>query len=162
MRPPRPFRRPTPPPPHWRPAPQWRPFRSILGISFGTGINISVNALINNGYTVSSYGNNQIYLTDVSMLNMLWPDAIMYYNSAGALYGSRFMYSTPFYDMNRYNMTYTMLANSYGAPYSIENLANGIETTWWGSGGQFIRLSYISDYANNGTTRFFTTLSFGN
>lgn len=161
MRPPRPFHRPVPPP-AWRPMPGWRPFHSILGVTLGTAFNISINALINSGYTVSSYGNNQIYLNNVPMLNLMWPDAIMYYNPAGQLYGSQFVYSSPGYNMTQYNMAYTSLANAYGAPYSLQNVANGIEASWWGPDNQFIRLSYVSDYANNGSLRYYTTLSFGN
>ncbi len=161
MRPHSPFFRPTPPP-SWRPAPGWRPFRSILGISLGTSFSISINALINSGYSINSYGNHQIYLTNVPMLNLYWPDAVMYYNDMGLLYGSQFIYSTPAYNMNQYNMAYTSLTAAYGAPVSLQNLSNGIEATWWGSGNQFIRLSYISDYANNGLIRYYTTLSFGN
>lgn len=161
MPPPRPWHRPAPPP-SWRPAPSWRPFRSILGVTLGTAFNLSINALINSGYTINSYGNNQIYLANVPMLNLMWPDAVMYYNSAGYLCGSRFVYSTPGYSMNQYNMAYTSLSNAYGPPVSIQNLANGIEATWWGTDNQFIRLTYSSDYANNGYLRYFTTLSFGN
>lgn len=161
MRPHHPFFRPVPPP-SWRPAPGWRPIRSILGITLGTTINISVNALLNSGYTVSSYGNDRIYLSNVPMLNLNWPDAIMYYNSGGSLYGSQFIYSTPAYNMNQYNMAYTTLTNAYGAPVSLQNISNGIEATWWGTGNQFIRLSFVSDYANNGLMRYYTTLSFGN
>lgn len=161
MRPHHPFFRPVPPP-SWRPVRTWRPFRSILGIALGSSINISINALINSGYTVNSYGNDCIYLSNVPMLNLNWPDAIMYYNTAGSLYGSQFIYSTPGYNMNQYNMAYTTLSSAYGAPVSLQNLANGIEATWWGTGNQFIRLSFVSDYANNGLMRYYTTLSFGN
>jgi len=128
----------------------------------GTAFNLSINALMQSGYTINSYGNNQIYLANVPMLNLMWPDAVMYYNSAGYLCGSRFVYSTPGYNMNQYNMAYTSLTNAYGPPVSIQNLASGVEATWWGTGNQFIRLSYTSDYANNGYMRYFTTLSFGN
>lgn len=149
------------PPRHWRPAPHWRPFRSILGITLGTGFGISVNALINNGYNVNYYGDNTVYLSNVPMLNMNWPDAVLYYNGGG-LCGSRFVYSTGYYDMNRYNMVYTTLINNYGMPVSVQNTAAGIEATWWGTGNQFIRLGFQSDYAQNGSLRYFTTLSFGN
>lgn len=149
------------PPRHWRPAPHWRPFRSILGISFGTAFGLSINALINNGYNINYYGDNTVYVSQVPMLNMMWPDAVLYYNGGG-LCGSRFVYSTGYYDMNRYNMTYASLVNGYGTPMSFENTPNGVEATWWGSGGQFIRLSFQSGYAQNGALRYFTTLSFGN
>lgn len=159
--PPRPFMRPAPPP-AWRPVPGWRPFHTILGVALGTTINLSVNALINSGYTINSYGNDQIYLANAPMLNLVWPDAVLYFNSLGQLYGSRFVYSTAGYNMNQYNMAYTTLTNSYGPPVSIENLATGVVASWWGPDNQFIRLSYQSDYNNGGYLRYFTTLSFGN
>ena len=149
------------PPRHWRPAPNWRPFRSILGITLGTGFNISLNFLNNNGYNVNYYGDNTIYLRDVSMLNMLWPDAVLYYNNGGGLCGSRFVYSSGYYDMNRYNMAYASLSNTYGMPASIQNTSSGVEVTWWGVNNQFVRLSYESNYAQNGSLNYYTTLSFG-
>lgn len=151
-----------PPPPHWRPSPHWRPFRSILGITFGTALNISVNALIQNGYVVNSYGQNTIYVSNASMLNLMWPDAVLYYNNAGGLCGSRFIYSSGFYDMNRYNMAYASLVNGYGAPVSVQNTSLGVEATWWGTGNQFIRLAFEPEYTDDGSLRYFTTLSFGN
>lgn len=152
-----------PAPPHgWRAPRYWRPFHSILGISLGTTINISINSLMNSGYAITSYGNNSVYVSNVPMLNMMWPDAVLFYNGMGGLCGSRFVYSTGFYDMNRYNMTYNSLVNAYGAPYSIQNTGAGMEATWWGTGNQFIRLAFTTDYAQNGALRYFTTLSFGN
>lgn len=150
------------PPPQWRAPRHWRPFRSILGISFGTAINLSINALINNGYTVNSYDNSSVYVSNVPMLNMSWPDAILFYNDRGALCGSRFMYSTGFYDMNRYNLTYTSLVNTYGSPASLQSTSSGMEATWWGTGNQFIRLSFSPQYNQYGDVRYYTTLSFGN
>ena len=149
------------PPPQWRPPHHWRPFRSILGISFGTAINLSVNALINSGYTVSSYNSNSVFVNNVPMLNMMWPDAVLFYNDRGGLCGSRFLYSTGFYDMNRYNMTYTSLVNAYGAPVSVQSTSSGMEATWWGTGNQFIRLSFSPQYTDYGDMRYYTTLSFG-
>jgi hypothetical protein len=96
------------------------------------------------------------------MLNLLWPDGVLYYNTAGNLYGSQFMYSTPSWDMSRYNQAYAMLVNNYGSPISMQNTGNGVEVTWWGSNNQFITLSYAPEYAYNGTLRYFTKLSFGN
>ncbi|MDE6334826.1 MAG: hypothetical protein K2L77_09310 [Muribaculaceae bacterium] len=149
------------PPPHWHAPHHWRPFRSILGISFGTAVNLSVNALINSGYTVSSYNSNSVFVNNVPMLNMMWPDAVLFYNATGGLCGSRFMYSTAFYDMNRYNMTYASLVNTYGSPVSVQSTSSGMEATWWGTGGQFIRLAYEPQYTDYGDMRYYTTLSFG-
>ncbi len=161
MPPPRPFARPLPPP-SWRPAPSWRPFRSILGITLGTAFNLSVSALINSGYTVSNYANNQIFLTDVPMLNLIWPDAVMYYNNSGSLYGSRFIYSTSYPDQSRFQTAYASLVAGYGAPYDMQSTGNGFVASWWGTGNQFIRLTYEPEYSSNGYLRYFTTLSFGN
>lgn len=101
-----------------------------MGITLGTTINLSVNALVNNGYSITSYGDNSVYVSDVPMLNMMWPDAVLFYNNAGGLCGSRFIYSTSFYDMNRYNLTYNSLVNAYGSPYSVQNTSSGMEATW--------------------------------
>ena len=150
------------PPVHWRPAPGWRPFRSVLGINFGTTIGLSLNFLINNGISIASYGTNDIYVSNVPMLGLNWPDAELFYNDMGGLCGSRFIYSTGYYDLNRYNMAYASLVNGYGAPISIQNTASGMEATWWGTDGQFIRLAFTADYAIGGGLRYFTTLSFGN
>lgn len=159
--PPRPFYRPVPPP-HYRPVAPWRPFTTILGIALGTSINISVNALINSGYNVAGYASDMVYLNNVSMLNMLWPDATLYYNSYGGLYSSEFVYYSPYYDMSRYNMAMNRLIVTYGQPASIQNTAAGLTATWWGGNNNFIRLTYGSQYAGNGNLNYYTTLSFGN
>lgn len=150
------------PPPSWRPPRGWRPFGSILGIALGTTINLSINTLINSGYTVSQYGNNSVYVNNVPMLNMMWPDAILYYNNMGGLCGSRFIYSSRFYDMTRYNSVYASLVSTYGSPYSIQNTASGLEANWWGTNNQFITLSFQTQYNNMGNVGYYTTLSFGN
>ena len=156
----RPWHRPTPPP-AFRPMPGWRPINSILGIAFGSAINFTVNALLNNGYNVTGYANDAVYIANANMLNMIWPDATLYYNNGG-LYGSEFVYSTPYYNMSRYHSVYNQLVRSYGAPYRTYNNGGAISATWWGTGNQFITLTFQSGAAYNGTNRFFTTLSFGN
>lgn len=154
------YYRPTPPPPAWRPR-HWRPFRSILGIALGSAENISINALVNNGYTVSGYDDNIVYLSNVPMLNYSWPAANLYYSNGG-LYGSEFVYSTPGHNMGRYNAVYNSLTGVYGAPYNVQMLAGGgRRATWWGNDGQYITLSFAANTAANGASRFFTTLSFG-
>lgn len=162
MPPPRPFYRPAPPPPAWRPAPGWRPFTTILGVTFGTALNLSLNTLVNQGYAVSSYGNDVIHLNNVQMAGYWWPDATLYFNPGGGLYASRFMNVSQVYDMSRYNMVYATLLRNYGSPVSVTNLQGGIESVWWGTGNQFIRLSYQSDYSAAGYPIYLTTLSYGN
>lgn len=156
----RPWHRPTPPP-AYRPAPGWRPIHSILGVALGSAINFTVNALVNAGYVVAGYGSDAVYVSNVPMLNMNWPDATLYYGSHG-LYASEFIYSTTGFDLNRYNRVYNTLVQSYGYPVQTSNANGIISSTWWGTGNQFIRLTYHSGIAANGTNRFFTTLSFGN
>lgn len=158
--PPRPYYRPTPPP-AWRPAPGWRPFETILGVALGTTINLSLNALLGNGYAIAGYGNNAIYLSNVPMLNVYWPDATMFYGSNGGLIGSRFEYYTPSYNTARYDTAYSALVRTYGAPVSVTNNGTGMTATWWGTGNQYITLSFAGQYATNGNYGYFTTLSFG-
>lgn len=152
--------RPTPPP-SWRPPTVWRPFNSILGVAFGSTLRMTINALVNSGYVVSQYGSDALYVADVRMLNMFWPDAVLYYNNVGGLCGSRFIYTSRFQDMTRYNSTYATLVASYGSPYSIQNTSAGIEANWWGPGNQFITLSYGPEYTPAGSVAFYTTLAFG-
>lgn len=160
MPPPRPYYRPEPPPRHWHPH-VWRPFRTILGVTLGSAINISINALLNSGYTVSGYDNDIVYLSDVPMLNFSWPAANLYYGNGG-LYGSEFVYSTPGCNMGRYNAVFSSLSGVYGAPYQVQMLAGGgRRATWWGTDGQYITLTFAGNYASAGGLRYYTTLSFG-
>lgn len=154
------WHRPTPPA-HWHASSSWRPFRSILGIALGTAFDIALNQLMFQGVNVNYYGDNTIYLSDVRMLNLDWPDAIMYYDSYGGLRGSRFMYSTSRHNMKRYEKVYSQLVRNYGYPAQVNNSRNGAEASWWGPSGQFIRLTYNSEFAPNGRPMFYTTLSFG-
>ncbi len=154
------WHRPTPPA-HWHASASWRPFGSILGVALGTAFNVALNELVYQGYNVNYYGDNTIYLNDVRMLNQNWPDAVMYYDSFGGLRGSRFMYSTSRHNTNRYDRVYRDLCRSYGRPAQVVNNGNGMEASWWGPAGQFIRLSYEAEYGYNSRPAFFTTLSYG-
>lgn len=158
--PPRPWVRPVPPP-------RYTPFRgpslsTILGVALGSTINYALNQLVYNGYNVTGYGDNAIYLTNVNQLNMIWPNATMHYVN-GMLTASDFVYSTPYYDLNRYNVVLNMLNGAYGVPVSTSPYGNGgMVTSWWGANGQYITLSYAPMMASNGSLRYYTTLSFGN
>ena len=175
-------------PGHWRPQPRppyrpfmpayrpWRPpvrpvgFRpyigcpnivSVLGVIFGTTINVTLDALYNNGYNIAGYMNNAIYLTNVSLMNVMWPNVTLSYSNGG-LRGSEFTYSSPGYDMSRYNIIYNQLYRQYGQPVSTDASGASITTTWWGYDNGYIRLSFFPDYAYNGSSRYYTTLSIGN
>ncbi len=164
MRPPhRPYR-PSMVRPHYRPMPPraWRPrpglpvIRGILGLSFGAAINISLDYLYNNGYTVDGYGNDIVYLRNVTALNYVWTDAALYYGTGG-LDASSFYYSTPYYDAGRYNNVYRALVNTYGYPVATDNAGGMMSATWFGGNNGYITLSLGA----GSTGRFLTTLTFG-
>ncbi len=107
----RPYRRPTPPP-HWHPAGRYPAIRTVLGITFGTSFALSLDHLYGNGYTVDGYGNDMVYLRNVTQLNYLWPDATL---STGIGWSDRIriFYSTSVYDPSRYNYVYRDLVRAY-------------------------------------------------
>lgn len=155
----RPWSRPVPPP-RWVPGPRVPTFASVLGLTFGIGVNASLNLLLNNNYVINAYDNNAVYLNNVNMLNLRWPDATLYYANGGLSYGD-FIYSTSYYDTARYNMTYSALVNSYGSPVSRSNPDGGMQTCWYGRDGRFVTLTYAPMYGADGIYRYYTTLSFG-
>lgn len=155
----RPYYRPVPPP-AWHAPAHWNPFRTILGVALGSTISASINMLINAGYTINSYVNDAIYLNNVPMLNVNWPDATMYYNN-GSLAGSEFVYYTPVPDRYRFDSIYTSLVRNYGPPVSQSMTGASLSASWWGAGNQFITLTYSGQYSVNGGLNYYTTLTFG-
>ena len=132
----------------------------MLGITFGSAFDISLAYLLNNGYNVYSYGNNIVYLNNVNQLNLLWPDASLYYGSRGLDRGE-FIYLTSYYDTMRYNEAYARLVAAYGAPVSTSYPSNGMQTCWFGNDGRFVTLQFLPTYGADGIMRYYTTLSFG-
>ena len=163
MRPhrPRPSRwsRPVPPPP-WRPRPHAPSFAAILGITFGTALNLSLDYLINHGYTVDGYGNNVVYLRDINQFNYYWPDATLYYGNGG-LARSEFLYSTSYPDMMRYNSLYNSFTGTYGSPVNYSNSGASLSATWFAPNRGYITLQYNPQYSLGGQVRYFTSLTFG-
>lgn len=153
--------------PHYRPMPPrgWRParpvpvIRGILGLTFGTAINLSLDYLLSSGYHVDGYTNDIVYLRNVSALNYIWTDAALYYGTGG-LDASSFYYSTPRYDLARYNNVYNSLVATYGMPVSVNNAPGSIGATWFGGNNGYITLSFGSNNLN-GSLRYLTTLTFG-
>ena len=153
--------------PHYRPMPPrgWRParplpiIRGILGLTFGTAINLSLDYLFNNGYTVDGYTNDIVYLRNVPALNYIWTDAALYYGNSG-LDASSFYYSTPVYDLTRYNSVYNSLVATYGVPVAINNTVNTMSATWFGGNNGYITLSFGANTMNS-RLRYLTTLTFG-
>lgn len=148
------YHRPVPPP-RWSPGYYGPSFGTILGLTLGTAINISVNSLINQGYTVNSYGDNVVYLSNVPQMNYYWPDAALYYNN-GALCGSTFTYPSTYYDTTRYNALYNEFCRQYGVPVNVVNSGGVMSSTWFGNGNRFVTLEFNSNYGG-----YYTSLSFG-
>ena len=167
----------TPPPPvhsHWpawhRPTPprghHFRPghgpsFGTILGMAIGTAFNASLNYLYNNSYQVAGYGRNEIYLNNVMQMNYQWPDAVLLYNN-GVLSSSRYLMSTVYNDMYRYNALYNSFVGQYGAPISYSNQGGSMTASWFGYDGRYVTISYSPGYNANGQYCYYTTLTFGN
>lgn len=164
--PPRPYRpiivrpqmRPVPPP-GWRPRAGLPLIRGILGLTFGTALNLSLDYLYSSGYTVDGYGNDIVYLRNINALNYIWTDGALYYGANG-LDGSAFYYSTPGYDLNRYNNVYNRLSAIYGPPVNVSHNSGIMSATWFGGNNGYISLSYSASNMS-GAMRYLTTLSFG-
>lgn len=151
--------RPTPPP-SWSISTASPNFGTILGIALGSMLSNSINTLFNNGYSVTGYTNNAVYLSNVYYCNVTWPEATMYYNN-GFLNGSLFSASSYTYDPSRYNYVYNYLTSHYGMPISSQSLSNGgMSCTWWGNNNTYMTLSFYPEYSY-GSTRYYTTLSTG-
>ncbi len=148
------------PPPYWRPRPSAPAISAILGISFGTTFNISIDYLLNNGYVVDGYGDNIVYLRDINQFNYYWPDATLYYGNGG-LARSEFLYSTPYPDMVRYNSLYNSFMSVYGTPVGVSSSGATLTATWFAPNSGYITLRYSPQYALGGSLRYFTTLTFG-
>lgn len=155
----RPWSRPVPPP-SWRPRPAAPVIASILGITFGTAINMSLDYLINRGYTIDGYGNEAVYLRDVNEMSYYWPDATLYYG-AGGLARSEFLYSTSYPDPIRYNSLYTRFNRTYGPPINIVRTGGVLSATWFAPNRGYVTIDYRSQYSLGGELRYFTTLTFG-
>lgn len=148
------YHRPTPPP-AWHPVAYGPSFGTILGVALGTAIDYSIRSLMNQGYNVTEYGNNSVYLSNVPQMNFYWPEAVLYYNN-GALCGSSFTYPTTYSDMSRYNNLYVTFCRQYGNPINKVNHGGVISATWFGNGNRYVTLEFNSNY-----DYYYTTLSFG-
>ncbi len=153
-----PWRRPVPPA-AWRPRVGAPSISAIFGINFGAALNVSLNFLLGNGYTVSSYGGNAVYLSDVDQYNYYWPEATMYYGSNG-LERTEFFFSTSYPDTVRYNSLYNTFTATYGAPVDVSNVASSLSATWFAPNKGYIKLQYTPQYSS-GQLRFYTTVTTG-
>lgn len=151
----RPMARPVPPP-SWRARPGLPVIGGILGLNFGSALNVSLSFLRGNGYTVNGYANDVVYLRNVPVLNYIWTDGALYYGTSG-LDASSFYYTTAVRDVTRYNSCYNVLVNTYGSPVSVVREGGGVVSTWFGGNNGYITLSFGSGQGGG----FLTTLTYG-
>ena len=121
---------------------------------------MSLDYLINRGYTIDGYGNDAVYLRDVNEMSYYWPDATLYYG-AGGLARSEFLYSTSYPDPMRYNSLYTRFNRTYGPPINIVRTGGVLSATWFAPNRGYVTIDYRSQYSLGGDLRYFTTLTFG-
>lgn len=140
------------PPTGWRPVNQRPLLSNVLGLAYGLAFNTALNSLYSNGYTVSNYNSQEIYLNNVNQLGYFWPSATLFFNG-GYLSYSQYYDATSYYSLNRYNNVFASLCNSYGAPVS----QNGLTSTWFGYNGDYITLDYRASGAY-----YYTVLTIGN
>jgi hypothetical protein len=161
--------RPLPPPARaHRPAPLmwrrpvipagWRPYASapvidrILGIMFGTLYEASLQHLYYNGYYIDGYADNIIYLRDVSMINLYWPDVMLSYEY-GKLANAQFIYHSSYYDRARFDRAYRSLCRIYGPPV----FQDGMTISWYGGNNTgWVTLTMSDSYGE-----YYTTMSIG-
>ncbi len=123
----------------------------------------SIEILANNGYVIDGYTGSEIYLRNVRNSGYQWDDAIIYYDDYGNMAGVSFYDSTTRYSTRRYDAVYAHLCNIYGRPAIVNNYQGSLSASWWdGSGSSYITLSLGYGNAFGGSSRFYTTLSFGN
>lgn len=149
---------PRPVPPHgYHPCHTAPVIRTILGITFGTLYNASLDYLYNKGYEIDGYADNTVYLRNVPELGYTWPDATIYYDCYGRMASSQFIYSTSFSATGRYDRLYHTLSLTYGTPVSATWNGSHRETIWYGGDARgYVSLEY--DYSAG---RYYTILSYG-
>ena len=125
----------------------------ILGISFGSLFNTSIDYLYYNGYEIDGFADHVIYLRDVALINFLWEDVMLCFDNADMLVNAQFIYHNYYNDTYRYDRIYNSLCRVYGPP--ITGDSRGV--SWFGgSGNGWVTLS---TYQNLG--HYYMTLSIG-
>ena len=161
--------RPLPPPARaYRPAPLvwgrpvipmgWHPYAGapiidrILGLMFGSYYDISLDYLYNSGYYIDGYADGIIYLRDVSLLDLYWPDVMLNYEF-NKLVNAQFVYHSNTYSRVRYDRVYRSLSRIYGAPVYYDNTT----ASWYGGNNTgWVTLSLTGSYGD-----YYTTMSIG-
>lgn len=140
-------------PAHWRPCYGAPVIDRILGITFGTMFNASLSYLYTNGYNIDGYDKGVVYLRNVHMMSLTWPDVMLCYDNYGRLINAQFIHSSYYNDRSRYNRLYHDLCAAYGTPIEIDG--GGI--TWFGGN----RVGYVTLSMSCTGNRFYTNLYIG-
>lgn len=136
--------------------------RTVLGLEFGYRIYTSIDRLRNTGYFIDGYSDHEVYLRNVKELGYKWEDAILYY-SRGGLTNVSFYYSSHKHSTKRYDKLYKRLCREYGRPVMYTSRHNMMEASWFdGSGRNFVTLSFKYERSFGGSSRYYTTLTYGN
>ena len=161
--------RPLPPPARaHRPAPLvwyrpvipvgWHPYANapvidrILGLMFGSLYEASLDHLYYNGYFIDGYADGIIFLRDVPMLNLYWPDVMLNYEY-NRFVNAQFVYHSISYDTSRYNRVYRSLSRIYGPPVA----SDGMTVSWYGGNSTgYVTLSMTGSYGE-----YYTVMSIG-
>ena len=162
--------RPLPPPARaHRPAAPWRwhrptipagwyPYASapvidrILGLMFGSLYEASLDHLYYSGYFIDGYDDGIIFLRDVPMLNLYWPDVMLNYEY-NRLVNAQFIYHTIGYDTARFNRVARSLNRIYGPPV----YRDGMTISWYGGNNTgYVTLSLSGSYGD-----YYTVMSIG-
>lgn len=131
---------------------------SILGLSFGSYYNSSLNYLFTMGYDIDGYNRDVIYLRDVPMLRFTWADVMLSYDSYGRLYNAQFAHSTSYRDRSRFNRLYHDLYATYGTPVAAHITAYEASVTWFGGSAEgYVTLEFGTDTYG----RYYTMVTVG-
>ena len=114
----------------------WAPYSGapiidrILGLTFGSLFDTSIEYLYYNGYEIDGYADHIIYLRDVLLLNHLWDDVMLSFDAGNRLVNAQFVYHSSSYNDYRYRRIYNSLTRVYGMPITSDS--RGI--SWYGGG----------------------------
>ena len=125
----------------------------ILGLTFGTLFDSSLDYLYFNGYEIDGYADHIIYLREVSLLNLLWDDVMLSYDSYDRLVNAQFVYHSAYNDRGRYERVYRKLCRIYGTPFSN---TDGSFSWYGGNSTGWVTLAMYNDLGH-----YYTTVSIG-
>ena len=125
----------------------------ILGITFGSLFDTSIDYLYYNGYEIDGYADHIIYLRNVPLLGLSWDDVMLSFDSYDRLVNAQFVFMSSHNNHYRYDRVYRKLCRIYGTPFTNSDGSlswYGGNTTGWITMSTHVNLGY-----------YYTTLSIG-